>query len=198
MRRQHPHAATRMPCACSCRTTRPPSLAAAPTPVRCAEGRRRARPAGLDSPPTASNDWCTFRRASSWRSLSSGSRPVPGTRRVGIARRGVEVGDDEGGLEVLGGVVHRLRDGAGSQHLAERVDGPVVHDDVAVGIGLANLLELAAADLVRFHVGATRGRARAHRPPRGRQPYRRLASLTSAWRVQSSRTSSGRSTTTPW
>jgi hypothetical protein len=45
--------------------------------------------------------------------LSSGSRPVPGTRRTGIAQ-GIEVGDYEGGLKVLSGVVHFLRDCAGA------------------------------------------------------------------------------------
>ncbi len=40
-----------------------------------------------------------------------------------------------------------------AQHLAEAVDRPVVHDDPAVGIGLADLLELAAAHLVRLDAG---------------------------------------------
>ena len=50
----------------------------------------------------------------------------------------------------LRGVVHLRRDRARAQHLAERVDRPVMHHDPAVGILLAHLLELAAADLVRL------------------------------------------------
>jgi hypothetical protein len=102
----------------------------------------------------------------------------------------VELRDDERRLEVLGGIVHRLIDGAGPEHLAERVDGPVVIDDSAVRILLSHLLEFAAAHLVRLDPAP-------HRLLPGRRPYSRLASLISACRVQSSRTSSGRSTATP-
>ena len=45
-------------------------------------------PAGLEMPPNAAIALCTRRRASSCRSLRSGSRPVPGTRRIGTARSG--------------------------------------------------------------------------------------------------------------
>ena len=41
---------------------------------------------------------------------------------------------DEHGLEVLGRIVHRLIDGAGAEHLTERVDGLMVIHDPAVGI----------------------------------------------------------------
>jgi hypothetical protein len=75
----------------------------------------------------------------------------------------VELGDDERGLEVPGGVVHRLIDGADAEHLAERVDGPVMIHDPAVRILLANLLKLATAHLVRLQAGA-------HRSPPGRRP----------------------------
>ena len=102
-------------------------------------------------------------------------RLAPGARHTQDRQRPerVELGDDERGLEVLGGIVHRLVDGAGAQHLAERVDGPVMLDDPAVRILLAHLLELAAAHLVRLDPSA-------HRAPPGRRPYSRLASLISA------------------
>ena len=94
------------------------------------------------------------------------------------------------GLEVRRGVVHLLRDRAGPQHLAERVDGPVVDHDPAVRIDLAHLLELAAAHLADLMAALTgdllTGGRTAGSP-----------ALISACRVQSSRTSSGRSTTTP-
>jgi hypothetical protein len=56
---------------------------------------------------------------------------------------------------------HRLIDGAGAQHLAERVDCSVVIHDPAVRILLPDLLDLAAGHLVWFE-------SRAHRPPSGR------------------------------
>ena len=60
----------------------------------------------------------------------------------------VELAANERGLEVLSGVVHRLFDGAGAQHLPEGVDGPVVIHDSTVRIFLPDLLEVAAAHLV--------------------------------------------------
>ena len=118
-------------------------------------------------------------------------RLAPGARHPQDRQRPerVELGDDERGLEVLGSIVHRLVDGAGAQHLAERVDRPVVIHDPAVG----SFSRTSSSSRPRTLCGLTRlliGRAP------GRRPYSRLASLISAWRVQSSRTS-GRSTTTP-
>jgi hypothetical protein len=75
----------------------------------------------------------------------------------------VELCEDEGRLEILRRIVHRLVDGAGAQHLAKRVDGPVMIHDPAVRILLPDLLELAAAHLVRLDPGA-------HRSPPGRRP----------------------------
>ena len=46
-------------------------------------------------------------------------------------------------LEILRGVVHRLGDRAGLEHLPHSVHGSVVNDDRAIGIALANLLEIA-------------------------------------------------------
>src|SRR5690606_23525188 len=49
-------------------------------------------------PSSASNASCTRHRAWSWRSFRSGSRPVPGTRRIGSAQRiqvVTEIGDTE-------------------------------------------------------------------------------------------------------
>jgi hypothetical protein len=63
--------------------------------------------------------------------------------------------------------VHCLIDGASAEHLAERVDGPVVIHDPAVRILLPNLLELAPAHLVRLDPSA-------HRTAPGRRPYSRL------------------------
>ena len=61
-----------------------------PTPGRSAAAHNvpDTAPAGLPIPPSASSALCTRRRASSWRSFRSGSRPVPGTRRIGRARIG--------------------------------------------------------------------------------------------------------------
>jgi hypothetical protein len=109
--------------------------------------------------------------------VATGSRHPEDRQRP----KGVQVGHDEGGLKVLCGIVHGLIDGAGPQHLAERVDGPVMIHDPAVRILLPHLLELATAHLVRLDPAA-------HRSPPGRSPYSRLASLISAWRAQSSRT----------
>jgi hypothetical protein len=58
-------------------------------------------PAGLEMPPSAGMASRTRRRASSWRSLSSGSRPVPSTRRMGVARSGSSLAMNERCLEVL-------------------------------------------------------------------------------------------------
>jgi hypothetical protein len=88
--------------------------------------------------------------------------PVAGHSHDRQCPERVELGDDERGLEVLGGIVHRLVDGAGAEHLAERVDGPVmIHE--AVRIVLADFLELAAVHLVGLQ-------ARAHCLPPGRWP----------------------------
>ena len=67
-----------------------PNLGASPTRARSAGGRRRRthEPAGLEIPPRACNAERTPCRASSCRSFSSGSRPPPGTRRIGSARSG--------------------------------------------------------------------------------------------------------------
>jgi hypothetical protein len=118
--------------------------------------------------------------------LAAGARHPQDRQR---AQR-VQVGDDERGLKVLGGVVHLRGDRACTQHLAVRVDRAVMINDPTVWILLPHLLELTALDLVRLDAGA-------HRVSPDRRPYSRLASLMSACRVQSSRTSSGRSTTTP-
>jgi hypothetical protein len=70
-----PSAATRMPWACSCRTgrLRQPCRIAHSRTLRCKPTTCQIQePAGLDRPPNASIDWCTRRRASSWRSFSSG------------------------------------------------------------------------------------------------------------------------------
>lgn len=90
-----PNAATRIPCARSCRTGRPPQ------PCRIAHSRTlRCRPttcqthdpAGLEMPPSACIASCTRRRASSWCSLGQPQRSAtkrlrpPAWRRVGVDR----------------------------------------------------------------------------------------------------------------
>jgi nicotinamidase-related amidase len=102
----------------------------------------------------------------------------------------VQVGYDERRLEILGGIVHGLVDRPGPQHLTEGVHRSVVKHDAAVRVAFANLLELSLRQAPRLHT-------LAHRSPRARWPYSRLASLISACRVQSSRTSSGRSMMMP-
>ena len=89
-------------------------------------------------------------------------RLAPGARHAQDRQRPerVELRDDERGLEVLRGVVHRLVDGAGAQHLAERVDRPVMIHDPAVRILLAHLLELAAAHLVGLDPCCSSGASR--------------------------------------
>ena len=57
----------------------------------------------------------------------------------------IEPGDGELRLEVPRRIVHLPRDRAGAEHDAERIDGAVVNDGTALGIGLVNRLE----DVVR-------------------------------------------------
>jgi hypothetical protein len=89
-----PSAATIIPCACSCRTGRPPQ------PCRIAQSRTlRSKPMchtpGLEMPPRASSVSCTRRWASRpW--LESGLLPLAVTGRIGGARC-----DDKGRLEKL-------------------------------------------------------------------------------------------------
>ena len=56
-------------------------------------------------------------------------------------RRRIEPGDGELRLEVPRSVVHRLGDGAGAQHDAERIDGAVVDDGTPLRIGLVHGFE---------------------------------------------------------
>ena len=77
----------------------------------------------------------------------------------------VELDDDERGLEVIGGSMHRLVDGAGRRAAsAERIDRPVMIHDASVRILLSDLLELTAAHLVGLDPAA-------HPAPPGRRPW---------------------------
>jgi hypothetical protein len=77
-------------------------------------------------------------------------RLAPGARHTQDRQRPqrIEVRDDQRGLEDAARIVHRLVDGAGAEHLIERVDGPVMVHNPAVRILLSHLLEVVAAHLV--------------------------------------------------
>jgi hypothetical protein len=73
--------------------------------------------------------------------------PGPGHAQNRQRPERVELGEDERGLEVLGGLVHRLINSAGVQHLAERIHRPAMIHDAPVGILLAHLHQLAPLTL---------------------------------------------------
>jgi hypothetical protein len=75
----------------------------------------------------------------------------------------VEVGDDECRFEILGGIMHLLRDRPRAEHLAQRVDRAVMIHDPAVRIALRNFLKLPTTYLIRLNASAPRGAAGAHR-----------------------------------
>ena len=76
----------------------------------------------------------------------------------------VELRYNERGLEIAGCIVHLWRDRPGLEHPAQGVNDAVMQHRSAVGVGLADLLELATANLVGLHASARHGWT-------SRQPY---------------------------
>ena len=60
----------------------------------------------------------------------------------------LQVRDDKGRLEVPRSIVHGIRNRACAPHPRKRVDDSIVEHRPAVGISLADLFQLPAADLV--------------------------------------------------
>ena len=91
-------------------------------------------PPGCRSRPTPANAACTRRRASSWRSFRSGSRPVPGI--AGPAGPGADPSSRAMNSLWRARATSYIAvdDRAGAQHLGQRVHGPMVGDDPAVRI----------------------------------------------------------------
>jgi hypothetical protein len=127
-----PSAAIKIPCACSCRTGFPHH------PWRRAHSR--SAPLQADHVPHTG----AGRAGDATQRLHRLVHAAPIMELVVVQIRvatpsrnpedrqgpqGVEVGHDERRFELLGGIVHRLRDRARAQHLAERVHRPVVNHD---------------------------------------------------------------------
>jgi hypothetical protein len=89
---------------------------------------------------------------------------APGARDAQDRQRPerVELGEDKCRLEVAPGIVHGLVNCTSFEHAPQRIDEPMMNDNLAVRIDLADLLELPARHLVRLHAGAACGGADAH------------------------------------